>query len=208
MDKAFGQADRPTAQAGRRSSSSEATRQRLLTAAAELIAEVGWGRVTTRAVADRAGLPHGAVSYHFRGKQELLGEAAMGAFADAIPAGEFASMSTLADFMGLVRTEIGTHEAIDPVLSRLMLETLREAERDPWLRDRMGEMLQAYRMLMVDLVRREQDRGRVSHDVSAEGLAILLGAAGDGLLMHALLDPELDMAAALDALETLVVRSA
>ena len=33
-----------------------------MAAAAELIAELGWGRVTTRAVAERAGLPHGAVA--------------------------------------------------------------------------------------------------------------------------------------------------
>ena len=56
-----------------------------MTAAAELIAELGWGRVTTRAVAERAELPHGAVSYHFRGKQELLAEAALHAFQQAIP---------------------------------------------------------------------------------------------------------------------------
>ena len=43
---------------------------------------------------------------------------------------------------------------IDPVLSRLMLETLREAERDVRLRDRMGELMQSYRTLIVDLVRR------------------------------------------------------
>jgi AcrR family transcriptional regulator len=68
-----------------------ATRQRLLTAAAELIAEVGWGQVTTRAVTERAGLPHGAVSYHFRGKRELLGDAAMHAFSDALPPEAFAA---------------------------------------------------------------------------------------------------------------------
>ncbi|HEY7419656.1 MAG TPA: helix-turn-helix domain-containing protein [Ktedonobacteraceae bacterium] len=53
------------------------TRQRLLDAAAELIAECGWGQVTTRAIAERASLPHGTVSYHFQGKQELLTEAAL-----------------------------------------------------------------------------------------------------------------------------------
>ena len=41
--------------------------------------------MTTRAVAERAGLPHGAVSYHFRGKQELLTEATMFAFAAGRP---------------------------------------------------------------------------------------------------------------------------
>ncbi|MGA8248454.1 MAG: TetR/AcrR family transcriptional regulator, partial [Nocardioides sp.] len=164
-------------------------------------AEVGWGRVTTRAVAARAGLPHGAVSYHFRGKQELLVESATHAFADALPADAFASLRTIEDLIGLIREEVGSPEAIDPVLSRLMLETLREAERDPALRERMGRMLHTYRQLIVDLVRREQDAGRVARDVPAEGLATLLAAVGDGLMMHALLDPALDVGAALDALE-------
>ena len=66
MDKSNGQSGRTAASAP--------TREKLMAAAAELIAELGWGRVTTRAVAERAGLPHGAVSYHFRGKQELLTE--------------------------------------------------------------------------------------------------------------------------------------
>ena len=117
------------------------TREKLMAAAAELIAEVGWGRVTTRAVAERAGLPHGAVSYHFRGKQELLIEAAMFAFARAVPADEFAALAGVEDLIGLISAEVADHDAIDPVLSRLMFEAMREAERDPALRERMSAML-------------------------------------------------------------------
>jgi AcrR family transcriptional regulator len=204
MDKSNGQAERPASGALRPGPASTATRDRLMTAAAELIAELGWGRVTTRAVAERAGLPHGAVSYHFRGKQELLVESALHAFADALPAEMFAAMDSITDLFALIRAEIADHEAIDPVLSRLMLETMREAERDPMLRERMGTMLDAYRRLIVDLVRAEQQRGAVAPGVPAEAVATLLGAVGDGLLLHALLDPDLDVAAAIDALHALL----
>ena len=204
MDKSAGQSDRTTEHAPRRGAAGEVTRQRLLTAAAELIAEVGWGRVTTRAVAERAGLPHGAVSYHFRGKRELLGEAAMRAFSDALPAEAFAALTSLGDFIALLRAEIGVPDAVDPVMSRLMMETLREAERDPWLRERMGEFMATYRRLIVDMVRHEQETGSLLAAVSAEGLATLLAAVGDGLLMHALLDPQLEVNAALDALNALL----
>jgi AcrR family transcriptional regulator len=175
-----------------------------MTAAAELIAELGWGRVTTRAVAERAGLPHGAVSYHFRGKQELLTEAAMSAFARAVPVGEFAALTGAEDFIGLIAAEIADRDAIDPVLSRLMLEAMREAERDPALRERMGVMLAQYRELMVQAIRAEQNRERIFTGAPAEAIATLLGAVGDGLLLHALLDPELDVPAALDALRALL----
>ncbi len=126
-----------------------------MTAAAELIAELGWGRVTTRAVAERAGLPHGAVSYHFRGKQELLTEAAMFTFARAIPADEFAALAGVEDFIGLISAEVADRDAIDPVLSRLMFEAMREAERDTVLRERMSALLTQYRELMIQTVRAE-----------------------------------------------------
>ena len=175
-----------------------------MVAAAELIAELGWGRVTTRAVAERAGLPHGAVSYHFRGKQELLIEAAMFAFARAIPADEFAALADMEDFTGLVAAEVAGHGAIDPFLSRLMFEAMREAERDAALRERMGAMLTRYRELMVATIRAGQDSGAVFNGAPADAIATLLGAVGDGLLLHALLDPDLDVHAALSALRALL----
>src|SRR2546423_14729759 len=103
MDKSNGQA--------RRTMASAPTREKLMAAAAELIAELGWGRVTTRAVAERAGLPHGTVSYHFRGKQELLSEAALHAFERAMPIEEFAALRTLDDFLGFVMAEVGDPDA-------------------------------------------------------------------------------------------------
>ena len=163
MDKSDGQAKRTAA--------SEPTRERLMSAAAELVAELGWGRVTTRAVAERAGLPHGAVSYHFRGKQELLTEAAMSAFARAIPVGEFAALAGAEDFIGLIAAEVANREAIDPVLSRLMLEAMREAERDPSLRERMSAMLTQYRELMIQAIRAEQNRGTVFTGAPADAIA-------------------------------------
>ena len=180
------------------------TREKLMAAAAELIAELGWGRVTTRAVAERAGLPHGAVSYHFRGKQELLTEAAMFAFARALPADEFAALTGVADLIGLISAEVGSRDAIDPVLSRLMFEAMREAERDPALRERMRAMLARYRELMVQTIRAGQERGTIVAGVPADAIATLLGAIGDGLLLHALLDPGLDVHAALNALRALL----
>jgi AcrR family transcriptional regulator len=161
--------------------------------------------VTTRAVATRAGLPHGSVSYHFRGKQELLTEAAMHAFQQAIPIGAFEALDSVDDLIALIAAELDP-DAIDPVLSRLMLEAMREAERDPLLRERMGAMLEAYRRVMVEAVRADQERGVAFDGAPAAAIATLLGAVGDGLLLHALLDPELDIAAALAALRALVAK--
>jgi AcrR family transcriptional regulator len=185
-------------------SSSGSTRQRLLQAAAELIAELGWGRVTTRAVAERAGLPHGTVSYHFRGKQELLAEAALRTVEHLAPMRELEAVETLAELLQLVSAWASNRDALDPVVSGVLMESMRESERDPTLRHRMVELLADYRRLLTDLVRAEQDRGAVASGAAPSALASLIAAVGDGLLLHALLDPEVDVVAAFEAFGTLL----
>ena len=90
------------------------------------------------------------------------------------------------------------------MLSRLMFEAMREAERDAVVRERMSAMLTQYRELMIRAIRAEQERGAVFTGAPADAIATLLGAVGDGLLLHALLDPELDVHAALNALRALL----
>ena len=65
-------------------------------------------------------------------------------------------------------------------------------------------MMGEYRRLIVAIVRADQQRGAVFDGAPADAIATLLGAAGDGLLLHALLDPELDVAAAIEALRALL----
>jgi hypothetical protein len=85
-----------------------------------------------------------------------------------------------------------------------MFEAMRQAERDPALRDGMGAMLSRYRNLMIETVRADQERGGVFAGAAPEAIATLLGAVGDGLMLQALLDPSLDVPAALDALRALL----
>lgn len=180
------------------------TRQRLLTAAAELIAELGWGRVTTRAVAERAGLPLGAVSYHFRGKQELLSQAALATVEGLFPMDELAAAESLAELIGLMTTSLGERDSSESVLAGVLVEALREAGRNPELAERMTALLAEYRRLLSELVRAEQRRGAVRTDADSAAVATLVAAAGDGLLLHALLDSEIDAAGAVQALRTLL----
>lgn len=171
------------------------TRERLLTAAVDLIAERGWARVTTRAIAEHAGLPHGTVSYHFAGKQALLTEAALGAIEALAPLEDLAragSLDALLDAMvDLVRRARGRDAS-----ARVFLECMREAERNPALRARLAQMLTAYRAAVAALV--------PPGDAPPAALATLLVALGDGLLLHALVDPSVDVAGAAGALRNLL----
>lgn len=200
MASSNGQSKRPI----KRGAESLPTRQRLLNAAAELIAEVGWGRVSTRAVASRAGLPHGAVSYHFSSKQDLLIEAALGVVERAFPVAELEAAQTLTDLMSIAGAHLADHGATDPVSSAVVLEAMRESERDSELRARIATLEQRYRVLLTALISAEQQRGAITSTVPPAALATLLVAAADGLQLHALLDADVDVGQAVAALYRLL----
>ena len=180
------------------------TRQRLLAAAAQLIAEFGWGGVRTRAVAERAGLPHGTVSYHFRGKQELLTEAAMQTVEQMFPVAELEALETVEDLMPLFTAWTADGEKIDPVGRGVLMEAMRESERNPELRRRLAALLTDYRRVVAGMVRAEQRSEAAPVGPSPSAVATLIAAAGDGLVLHALLDSELDTASAFEALLALL----
>lgn len=182
----------------------EQTRQALLRAAAELIGEVGWGRVTTRAIAERARLPLGTVSYHFRGKQQLLTHAALTTLEHMFPIDDLEAVETLEDLIALVGGAVSDRATIDPVVVGVMMEAMREAERNPALRERLASLLDGYRQVVVRLVRAGQQEGYIDPDLPPSALATLIAAAGDGLLLHSLLDHELDAAEATAALLALL----
>ena len=184
-----------------RGPTSQPTRDRLLRAAAELIAEVGWGRVTTRAVAARAGLPHGTVSYHFRGKQELLVEAAVHTFEEAFP---IAALQTLTSFMDVLELWLDDTQEADSVVSAVGMEAMLESERDPVLRERIAALLRDYRDALREVLRADPPRGAAAAGIEPDALATLIAAVGDGLFLHARLDPELDARPALAALTALL----
>ena len=168
------------------------------------MAEFGWGGVRTRAVAERASLPHGSVSYHFRGKQELLTEAAMQTVEQMFPLSELEALETIEDLMPLFTAWTADGEKIDPVGRGVLMEAMRESERNPQLRRRLAAMLADYRRVVAGLVRAEHRSEAAPVGPSPSALATLIAAAGDGLLLHALLDSELDTASAFEALLALL----
>lgn len=200
MDKASGQSDRPTS-----AEQGAATRRAIIDAAVALIGELGWGKVTTRAIAARAGVPHGAVGYHFNGKADLLREAAISATMRAL--GEPISMAQGADSVaGLVEGTLAWYAAggiTDPSVA-LLLEVTREAVRDDGLRESFAAVLRDFRATLTDLVVRDQARGAVPPEASSAGTATVVAALLDGLLLHLVLDPHLDIQATASAVRTLL----
>ncbi len=158
-------------------------RQRLLQAAAELIAERGWTAVSTRMLAERAGVAPGVVHYHFSSMQAVLVEAAV------------AATRSLAAQMGPVLAAAGSAEEVLTVLfgmldaytgtdpmSVLFVEAYLAATRDERLRQALGAVIGEFRQQLGDFL----DAYGVP---DPQATALVLAAAIDGVLLHRALLP-------------------
>jgi AcrR family transcriptional regulator len=173
-------------------------RLRLLQAAAELIAERGWTAVTTRAVADRAGVGSGVVHYHFSSMQALLVEAAVGAARSVgtqmsrVLAAAGSADEVLTALLGMLDSYTGT----DP-MSVLFVEAYLAGTRDERLRQEFGTVI-------------GELRGQLAERLAAgavpdpDATAAVLSAAIDGVLLHRALLPWPDAAATAAVLRRLI----
>lgn len=163
-------------------------RERLLAAATELIAERGWTGVSTRLLAERAGVGAGVVHYHFPSVQALLSEAALGAMRRALA--EFGPVleqaHTADDVLDLLLASLDRYTGRDP-LSLLFVETYLASTRDRRLRRAVARVVTEFR--------RQVARWLHEHGADRpEQTAAVLAAAVDGVLLHRPLSPDLTAA--------------
>ncbi|MBF6181182.1 TetR/AcrR family transcriptional regulator [Nocardia otitidiscaviarum] len=161
------------------------TRARLMAAAVELIVERGWGAVTTRLVADRAGVRPGLVHYHFPSVTDLLIESAL----DVARAEFDAVMARLTEVDGpegmrRVLAAVGSYSATDPSMVALS-EMMLAATRHQRLRDELGRFVAQARAGLTDWFRAQPG------DADPEATAAAVLALLDGLVLHRLIDPTL-----------------
>jgi AcrR family transcriptional regulator len=174
-------------------------RRRILRATAELIADLGWTRVTTRKVAERAGVNNALVHYYFGTKRALLLQAATDAFMNEL-GGPLEALATHDDLGEAVLESIAWLGRAGPshTSSRIVVEMMLQAVHDPALRETSRHMLLDFRQAVQA---KATEQGWPSD--TAAGLATLLAALLDGLYLHVLLDPQLDLGAAAVALRPL-----
>ncbi|WP_007023179.1 TetR/AcrR family transcriptional regulator [Saccharomonospora iraqiensis] len=153
-------------------------RQRLLTAAAELIPERGWSAVSTRNLAERAGVNPSVVHYHFPSLPALLNEAVLGILRQVL--GEVDTVldnaRTPAEAVEAVVSAAQRYTGDDPT-SLLAIEAYLAAARGEPLRDEVGGMVAEFRHRF--------GRWLGEHGVpDPETTAGLVLATVDGLLLH------------------------
>jgi AcrR family transcriptional regulator len=187
-----------------RSGRGTGTRLRITTAAAELVAELGWDVVTTRAVAARAGVNPALIHYHFETMDALLRAAVIAALraetAEAArPFGDGTFATGLSGAIGAVgRFDPGSPAAV------LLIEAMVRAMRDPAIAEAIVQPLHEFRELVAARVRAAVAAGEIAPDVSAEAAGTLIAAALDGLLFQRIVDPTTDTAGVQELLLRLV----
>lgn len=160
-------------------------RRRLLVAAAQLIPEVGWHAVSTRAVAERAGVGAGLVHYHFDSVQSLLRQAVvavMGEVLSVFPPVLSETSSADAALMDMLAALDG-YDGTDTT-SLLFVEAYLASARDEQLRMELSRLLEGL-------------RGDLTSWLAAQGTpapadtAAVLAAAVDGVMLHRALNPKM-----------------
>jgi AcrR family transcriptional regulator len=160
-------------------------RQRLLTTAVELIPELGWNAVSTRVLAQRAGLNPALVHYHFESLQALLREASLASMREAL-----SSIDTVLEQADSLQAGldllVGALDAYsgDNRASLLFAEAYLASLRDP----RLSQDLAA---VLVDFRRRFADWLAARGQTDPVATAAVLAAALDGVLLHRAMGPDL-----------------
>jgi AcrR family transcriptional regulator len=173
-------------------------RLQLLSAAAELIAELGWNAVSTRILAERAGVTPGLVHYHFPSLQALLRDAALGMISDLLSTAEpiFENARSLDAGVDMMLGWLDAYTGSGPT-SLLFTETHLAAIRD--------EILRIELIALVDEFRRKLAHWLDEHGANApHDTASVLAAAIDGVILHRALNPELTSSVVAPVLHRLV----
>lgn len=153
-------------------------KHRLLAAAVELIPERGWSAVSTRVLAERAGVSPSVVHYHFASMSVLLTEAVITAMRRTLDevGGALDEVERAEDLPAALIGSVDQHSGVDS-LSVLFIEAYLASTRDEQLRHQMVAILNELRGRLSGLL---ADHGVPEPDASAAVLA----ASIDGMLLH------------------------
>jgi len=173
------------------------TRDRLLEATVAVIIGRGWGGVTTRIVAERAGVRPGLVHYHFASVDELRRAAVLATFDR-----EIGPFLRLVDTMSprhivevVVAASLGRF-APDTEVGILLYECMPATTRDGELRSGLQALLERFRHAIAARIRACHPEPQGDPDVLAEVIAAQI----DGLQLHLLVERDLDLMVHLEPL--------
>ena len=140
---------------------SRVTRQRLLEATIDCLAEMGWAAATVSVVAERAGVSRGAAQHHFPTREDLITAALEYMFDTRMEQAkaESAAVAAIAEGAGRTRAVVsGLVESYTSPLFKAALQVWTHAAADPALRERIVPL--------------EARFGRIAHRRAVEALGV------------------------------------
>ncbi|GLZ77073.1 TetR family transcriptional regulator [Actinorhabdospora filicis] len=168
-----------------------AARRKLTSAAAALIGELGWTAVSTRQIAERAGVRPGIVHYHFPSIKALLAEAALATIepivAAALPA---LTDATPTEALDALVQGLDAYRGTDPA-SLVFTEMYLAAARDPELRERMAGVMHRFKAALTGCF-------------GDEATATVVMAVLDGFVLQRTMDPSLRAASLVPVLRRIL----
>lgn len=163
---------------------SRRTKAALVRAATELVAEVGYHRATTKAIADRAGVSEGSIYRHFPDKKALFAAAILAgredisAWMEALPAR--AGSAPVVDLLTETLTQLSRlREAVLPLEAAVAEEPLARPARTLG-RAELADALEVAGgppLLLARFLEAEQRLGRLRGDLEPARTAVMVLAA-------------------------------
>jgi len=183
--------------------------QEILDAAARCIAQDGFRGASTADICREAGISPGHLYHYFDSKEEIL--TALTAIGLERFAERFAEMMQSDDAIGALVSEIGRHKGKkrDPqarAMSRLVLEMLVEAGRNPVIAIIVRKNSAMLRAQLMDFIESGQVRGQIDPALDAKLAASMILSVMDGMRTLLIRDPDTDIGSSLDMLQTLLAR--
>jgi AcrR family transcriptional regulator len=172
-----------------------ARRAQIVEAAIEVIADVGYANASFARIARRAGLSStGVISYHFEGKEDLLGEViaeglrVAGSFVRSRVEGESGAPARLRAYieasLALVRAHPRHFRALQQILAARDEQGRRTVDPTP---------VRKVQMTVEDILRRGQAEGTLRTDFDARIMALTIRAALGEVHNEVRADPDLDL---------------
>lgn len=179
------------------------TREQLLAAATAVLGEEGYGAMSMRAVADRAGARLSLVHYHFGSKRGLM-EAVLEHLTDGLLERQRAMWDDGRPFAEQWRTACAyLRDDVRSGYVRTLWEIWAAGLADPALAARWRETQRGWRELIVVRLERWRDEEGVELPMSSRALATLMGNLFEGAETEILAGFEPAEAPHLEALEAL-----
>ena len=172
----------------------DSTKQKILEAAIQQMVELGWSAVTTRRIAERAGVNNALIHYYFGTKDALLLEAASTMFAEEFsgPMTGVFTAPTLREGLRVYLDYLRVIEDHGPGVV-VSVEALLRGVRDPAVADWIRDLLGGARQLLEQVVIAAQERGELPGELDPAGTAVVLAALLDGLILYRLVFPDIDL---------------